>query len=77
MSAVDSVGKVGCPTGAACFACRGTEGLRPIVASSPAGDLCWTACARCASGGATLTLTVYAARRLILEHREHIRSRAR
>ncbi|TCK25426.1 hypothetical protein [Pseudonocardia endophytica] len=64
-------GTYGCPIGAVCFACRGTEDLRPIVAASPAGDLCWTACARCARGGVVLRLTGYAARRMILEHREH------
>lgn len=61
----------GCPTGSCCLSCRSTDGLRPVVASSPSGTLCWTGCAGCARGGRHLRITGDAALRLAVEHRQH------
>ncbi|SFO35075.1 hypothetical protein SAMN05216207_104643 [Pseudonocardia ammonioxydans] len=60
-----------CPVAVACWSCRSTDGLRAVVASSPDGDLCWTACSRCAAGGVHLRITRDAGLRLAREHREH------
>lgn len=60
-----------CPVATACWSCRATTGLRALVASSPAGPFCWTACDRCAAGAAPVRITLDAARRLAIEHREH------
>lgn len=60
-----------CPVGTACWSCRATDRLRAVVAASPAGPLCWTACPRCAAGGVHLRITADAAHRLACEHAEH------
>ena len=60
-----------CPVAVACWSCLSTDGLRALVASSPHGAFCWTACGRCAAGGAHVRITGDAALRLAIEHREH------
>lgn len=60
-----------CPVAVVCWSCRATDGLRAVVAASPAGPLCWTACPRCAAGGVHLRITGDAALRLAREHRGH------
>ena len=61
-----------CPVGTVCVSCRSTTDLRIRVDSGPAGDICWTACGKCATGWVPLRLTRDAVVGLAADHREHL-----
>jgi hypothetical protein len=61
-----------CPVGAVCLSCRSTTKLRIRLASSPGGEICWTACEKCAIGWVPLSLKLDALAWLVAEHRQHL-----